>query len=194
MRAFTTMNKTRLLSAAAVLAALVSCNREQPGEVHTAGLKNRKSVIEIEPLPSERVIAGQTVYVPVYSSVLTSDRAHRFNLAVTLSVRNTDPTHSIVIVAVRYYDDDGHLIRDYLKKPLQIGPMASIEFFVTENDTSGGVSASFVVEWVADQSVNAPVVESVMIGIASTQGVSFTCPGRVLKDQGRLKAAGDASR
>ncbi len=47
------------------------------------------------------------------------------------------------------------VVRDYLKKPLEIGPMASVEFFVPESDTSGGVSASFLVEWVAAQAVTA---------------------------------------
>jgi hypothetical protein len=56
---------------------------------------------------------------------------------------------------------------------------------VKESDTRGGVSASFLVEWVAEQSVSAPLVESVMIGTASTQGVSFTCPGRVIDDRRR---------
>ena len=55
--------------------------------------------------------------------------------------------------------------------------MASAEFFVKESDTRGGVSASFLVEWVAEQSVSDPLVETVMIGTASTQGVSFAYRG-----------------
>ena len=69
-----------------------------------------------------------------------------------------------------------------------------MEFFVKESDTSGGVSASFLVEWVAEQAVTAPVVESVMIGTASTQGISFTCPGRVLSDRTRAPRGGGESR
>jgi hypothetical protein len=69
--------------------------------------------------------------------------------------------------------------------------MASTEFFVSESDTKGGVSASFLVEWVALERVTAPVVESVMVGTLSTQGVSFTCPGRVLAERGH--AGGNAN-
>ena len=48
------------------------------------------------------------------------------------------------------------------------------EFFV------GGNGANFMVEWKSDKFVNPPVVESIMIGTKSTQGVSFTSRGRVL--------------
>jgi Protein of unknown function (DUF3124) len=174
-----------LILSAFLLGSLTSCGGQQPAGIHAPGLGARKGVVEVAPVESGRVVAGQTIYVPAYSSVATSDRAHGFNLAVTLSIRNTDRTHPIVVASAGYYDQDGQLVRDYLKKPLRIGPMASIELFVAEGDTSGGASASFLVEWVAERSASAPLVESVMIGTASTQGVSFTCPGRVLADRSR---------
>jgi hypothetical protein len=91
----------------------------------------------------------------------------------------------MILNSVRYYGQEGQVARDYLKKPVRIGPMSSTEFFVSESDTMGGVSASFRVEWVAEQNVTAPVVEAVMVGTLSGQGVSFTCPGRVLSDRSR---------
>lgn len=171
-----------------------SCNREPLAEIHAPGVRTRKAVTEIESTAGMKVVAGQTIYVPSYSSIYTSDKANAFYLATTLSIRNTDRNQPIVITTARYYDQDGEVIRDYLKKPLRIGPMASIEFFVPESDTSGGVSASFLVEWVAEQSVNAPHVESVMIGAASTQGVALTSPGRVLSDRSRGITQGNESR
>jgi hypothetical protein len=179
------MKLVKLVCAAFVLASLTSCGRHQPTEIHAPGLEARKAVFEVEPIETSGVVAGQTIYVPAYSSVFTSDRAHSFNLAVTLSIRNTDRTHSILVTSTSYYNQDGQRVRDYLKKPLRIGPMASTEFFVSESDTSGGVSASFLVEWVAEQSVSVPLVESVMIGTASNQSVSFTCPGRVVAVRSR---------
>jgi Protein of unknown function (DUF3124) len=180
------MKSVYFLVAAFCLAGLSSCNNQQPtGEIPATGGKARKQVVEVEPIDSGRVVAGQTIYVPAYSSIYTSDRAHRFELAVTLSIRNTDQDHPMILNTARYYDQDGQLIRDYLKKPLRIGPMSSTEFFVSESDTKGGVSASFLVEWVAEQTLTAPVVESVMVGTSSGQGVSFTCSGRVLADRSR---------
>jgi hypothetical protein len=180
------MKSVTFLLAASFLVGLSSCHNQQPTEGIPADAgKARKQVVDVEPIDSGRVVAGQTIYVPAYSSIYTSDRAHRFELAVTLSIRNTDQDHPIILTKARYYDQDGQFIRDYLKKPLRIGPMSSTEFFVSESDTKGGVSASFRVEWVAEQSVTTPVVESVMVGTLSGQGVSFTCPGRVLVDRSR---------
>lgn len=143
----------------------------------------RTGVAEFEPGPDFRPTAGQTIYVPAYSHVHTSSDARPFDLAVTLSVRNTDRDRPIVLTAVRYHDQDGKLVRDPLPRPLRIAPLAAMEFFVEERDTSGGSSASFLVEWVAVDPVSPPVVEAVMIGTASTQGISFTCPGRVVSER-----------
>ena len=40
-----------------------------------------------------RLVKGQTIYVPAYSHVYHGDRQQPFQLAVTLSVRNTDLAH-----------------------------------------------------------------------------------------------------
>ncbi len=128
----------------------------------------------------DKVAAGQMVYVPVYSQVYTADNADPLNLAVTLFVRNTDPARSIVLTRVDYFDSGGKSTRDFLPKPLQIEPLASVDFFVKESDASGGASPSFVVQWVATEVPNDPVIESVMIGTSGTLGISFTGFGRVI--------------
>ena len=61
--------------------------------------------------------------------------------------------------------------------------MASTDFVVRRTDTSGGLGANFIVEWVAEKEVSEPVIEAVMIGAESTQGISFVSPGRVIKTQ-----------
>ena len=188
------MRFAHTILAAFVLTSLASCGRPPSAEIHAPGAKARSGVAEAAPIDDRRVVAGQTVYVPAYSSVYTADQAHRFDLAVMLSIRNTDPHQPVVITAARYFDQDGQLVRNYLDKPMRIQPMAAMEFFVAESDTRGGISASFLVEWVAEQSVTAPVIESVMIGTASTQGISFTCPGRVLADRARSQPSGPSGR
>jgi hypothetical protein len=179
------MRYLRILLPVVSLVTVASCHGGQQAEVHAPGVTSRKTVVEIEPLaPDFRPAAGQTIYVPAYPSIFISDKAQTFDLAVTLSIRNTDRKNAIILTSAAYYDHDGQLVRDYPQKPLRIGPRASVEYFVTERDTSGGVSASFFVEWVSEQPVTSPVVESVMAGTAGNQGISFTCPGRVLTDCG----------
>jgi hypothetical protein len=174
------------LFALLLLSAGVSCDR--PRQHDDAGKRagRRTGVAEIE--PGEAIppaVAGQTVYVPAYSSIPTADNSLLYQLSITLSIRNTDRTRPIVINAVRYHDQDGRPVRDFLKKPLRIGPMAAIEFFIREGDSTGGTSSSFLVEWVADQAVSDPYIEAVMVGTAGNQGISLTCPGRVVATLGR---------
>jgi hypothetical protein len=174
-----------ILVAVLSLASGASCDRERPPRPVT-GRPNaaaRPGVVEIETAAGLKPAVGQRVFVPAYSHIFTADDARPYNLAVTLSIRNTEDARPIVVTSVRYFDQDGRLVRRYVKKPLMLAPLASIDFFVKESDTSGGSSASFLVEWSAEQHVTEPIIEAVMIGTAGTQGISFICPGRVLSNQ-----------
>lgn len=134
-----------------------------------------------------QVAMGETIYVPVYSHIYHYNRQEIFNLAVTLSIRNTDLSNSLIITSVRYYNSDGKLVKQYLQQPIQLDALASTDFFVDRNDTSGGLGANFIVEWVAQTKISEPVVEAVMIGTDYQQGISFTSPGKVIKNQNNYK-------
>jgi len=128
---------------------------------------------------------GQSVYVPVYSHIFFGDRAATFDLAATLSIRNPDPVHSISVTAVDYHDSGGRLLKSHLPKPVVLGPLASTEVFVPESDTSGGFGASFVVRWKSEKPVVPPVIECLMIGARSGQGISIISPGRVMSERSK---------
>jgi hypothetical protein len=125
---------------------------------------------------------GQTVYVPAYSHIYSGDTEYKFLLAVTLSIRNTDPKNSLTVTSVDYFDTNGKLIKKYLEKPVFLAPMSSTRYVVKESDESGGSGANFIVTWKADQAVHAPIIESVMIGTRSQQGISFTSRGQVISE------------
>lgn len=129
-----------------------------------------------------RLSKGQTVYVPIYSHIYSGDSEHPFYLAATLSVRNTDPKHSITVLAVDYYDSNGKLLKAYLKSPIDLNPLASMPYFVKESDKSGGMGAHFIVGWKSDHEVSPPLLESVMIGTQTQQGISFTSRGQVIEE------------
>lgn len=109
------------------------------------------------------------------------------NLTATLSVRNTDLTHPMIVASVKYYDNNGKLVRKYLERPVELGPLASTNFVVDQEDTSGGSGAAFVVEWVTQKEVSVPVIESVMINTSGNQGLSIVSPGRVIKSRANSK-------
>lgn len=134
------------------------------------------------------IAMGQTIYVPVYSHIYYENQQNLFYLSATLSIRNTDMTHPIIITSVRYYDTKGKLIKQYLEQPVELSPLASMDFVVERTDTSGGSGANFIVEWIAETTVSEPVVEAVMISAVSNQGISFISNGKVIKNHSNKKS------
>ena len=126
---------------------------------------------------------GQTVYVPGYSHIYSGDREHPVLLAVTVSIRNTDPVRSIVVESVDYFDSNGKLVKRYVTGPLAIGPMGSIRYVVPESDKAGGSGANFVVRWKSSRPVNTPIIESIQISTKMQQGISFTSRGQVIIEE-----------
>jgi hypothetical protein len=125
---------------------------------------------------------GQTVYVPIYSHIYSGLKGRPFSLAATLSIRNTDPKNAITLVSVKYYDSDGKLVKEYLGKPAELKAMATTRYILTEGDTTGGSGANFLVKWQSAVKVNPPLIEGVMIGTRSGQGISFVSRGQVINE------------
>ena len=126
--------------------------------------------------------AGQTIYVPIYSHIYSGLKGRPFSLAATLSIRNTDPKYPIMLVSVQFFDSDGKLLKEYLDKPTELKAMASTRYIITEGDTTGGSGANFLVKWKSQNRVNPPLVEGVMIGTRSGQGISFVSRGQVIDE------------
>jgi len=129
-----------------------------------------------------RLSKGQTLYVPVYSNIFSAPKKIPFNLATILSIRNTDMSNSIKILAADYYDTRGKLVRKYYRQPITLAPLESTDIFIPEDDTAGGTGANFIVRWNSQKEVNVPIIECVMIGMKSGQGISFVSPGQEIKE------------
>lgn len=129
-----------------------------------------------------RLSKGQTLYVPVYSNVFAGPRKLPLHLAATLSIRNTDMASSFRVTSIDYYDTSGKMLRRHLERPTVVGPLATTYIHIEERDTKGGFGANFIVRWQADSIINAPVIESVMIGATGGQGISFVSPGQEIRE------------
>ena len=129
-----------------------------------------------------RLSKGQTLYVPVYSNIFSAPKKIPFNLATILSIRNTDMSNPIQILAADYYDTRGKLVRKYYQQPITLAPLESTDIFIPEDDTAGGTGANFIVRWNSQKEVNVPIIECVMIGMKSGQGISFVSPGQEIKE------------
>jgi hypothetical protein len=180
-----------LTIAVIVLASCTSSKIPPKSQSNTEGVTPSQKVVTLD--ENFKIAMGQTIYVPVYSHIYHQDQQDRqdqqkiFNLAATLSIRNTDLTKPIIITSVRYYDSNGKLVKQYLERPIELSAIASTDYVVNKTDTSGGLGANFIVEWVAQTEVSEPVIEAVMIGTDFQQGISFISPGRVIKSQNNYK-------
>jgi hypothetical protein len=123
---------------------------------------------------------GQTIYVPAYSHIYSGNRERPFLLTVIVSIRNIDPKQPIKVTTVDYYETQGNLLTKFVETPVTLKPLESIRYVIPEKDKAGGSGANFIVEWKSDKFVNPPIVESVMIGTRSGQGVSFTSRGQAI--------------
>ena len=124
----------------------------------------------------------KTVYIPVYSEIFVSGGG-KLNLAITLSIRNTDFIYPLIVNNVNYYNTAGKLIENYLEAPYLLEPMASTHFFVSQTDARGGAGANFIVKWSANKLANEPIIEAVMAGSTGTQGMSFISSGKIIKSK-----------
>lgn len=130
---------------------------------------------------SQTLRQGQDVYVPAYSHIYHGNKETPLLLSVTLSIRNIDPTNSITITKADYFETEGALVKQYISKPLTLGPLGSERFIVPQKDNTGGSGANFIVTWKAAKPTNPPIIESVMIGTQSQLGISFTSRGQPLQ-------------
>jgi Protein of unknown function (DUF3124) len=131
-------------------------------------------------LPSDFVPAvTERVYVPIYSDIYYEDNHSKLPLEGTLSIRNTDATHSMILKSIRYYGSSGNLIQSLLDHAVTLGPFATADVVVPRTHEAGGSGANFVVDWVSAKKISEPLVEAVMVSIGSPQSVSFVSRGVV---------------
>ena len=143
------------------------------------------SVILPAPANSEiQLSAGETIYVPIYSNVFSGPKKLPFQLAAMLSIRNTDPKYPITILRVDYYDNNGSIVEKYIENHFELGPFASMHFYVKEYDKRGGTGANFIVQWRSANKVNKPIIQGIMLGLSYGQGLSFICPGQPIEEHG----------
>lgn len=120
-------------------------------------------------------------YVPVYSNILHNNMKYPFELTATLSIRNTNFTDSIYVFSAQYYNTKGDAIKEFVKNPILVKGMESINFVIESGDKGGGLGANFVVNWGAKNIANPPLIQTVMISTEGQQGISFVCDGFEIK-------------
>lgn len=146
--------------------------------------------------PAEEPARGakrqRTVYVPAYSHLRNSTKA-RTSYAITLSVRNVDPTATITLAHVDYFDTSGHRVRRYLSEPKDLRPLETAEFFVELADDVGGSGANFLVYWEGPSDAHPLLTESIMVGFMGAGYAAFTSRGVELARRPAIPAPGGSA-
>ena len=125
---------------------------------------------------------GQTIYLPVYSSMLFGNLSRagipsRVLLSAMVSVRNTDPSRSVRLTSVQYHESTGKLLREFQQEPVTVEPLSTREYFVELHDDSGGSGATFLIRWESDTLASPPLVEAIHANLDSARGVVFITQG-----------------
>ena len=119
---------------------------------------------------------GKT-YLPVYSHIYHIHEHRTFDLTITVSIRNVSITDSVYILKADYFNTVGENIRQYIKSPIYLKPLETLEIIIEEQDIEGGSGANFVFDWAIVNDKNPPLFEAVMISTYGQQGLSFTTRG-----------------
>jgi hypothetical protein len=163
----------RLLSTS-LFALALGCGQppEEPEPEPAEDSEYEPPVVDEAQGPSSR----RTVYVPAYSH-LDREGGDEILFAITLSVRNVDPSATIELTHVEYHDTRGRRVRRYLNEPRELAPLETAEFSVDTFDESGGSGANFLVYWQGPSDAHPLLTETVMIGHVGAGYVAFTSRG-----------------
>lgn len=151
-------------------------NKQEIKERQKNAYKHFKETdITIEPSFSKKEF-----YVPVYSHIYYAQ--NRFTkLSITLSIRNTDSEKNLYVENIDYYNTEGTLVKQYIKKPHVLKPMASVDFVVNLEDMSGGSGANFLVNIASKEKINEPIIQAIMINNSGNSNLCFTSQGEVVQ-------------
>jgi hypothetical protein len=159
-----------------------TCSDEKPKkDLYMNHVEFDPNTLIVKEDSSAKKVRGQVLYLPVYSNIPYMERERKYSLSAFLAIHNTDLTNRMTITKVMFFDNDGNPVANYLERDSVIQPLGSTNFFIPESDRSG-TGANFIVEWVSDTLINEPLIESVMLGLSSGQGVSFSSVGRIIRE------------
>lgn len=120
------------------------------------------------------------IYVPIYSDVYIDRMNQNSLLTATLSIRNTSLNDSLFVTSIDYYNTVGDLVKKFVDQPIGLAPMATVNYVIEKEDTSGGAGANFIVMLNSNNNIK-PLLQAVMIGENGNKGFAFITDGYSVK-------------
>jgi len=113
-------------------------------------------------------------YLSIYSQIYNLSQHKKYNLTAMVSLRNTSEKDTIYLLKADYHGTHGKMIKQYIKKPVYLLPMETLDIVIEESDVSGGTGSNFIFDWKTPKGATEPIFESVMSSTVGSQGLSFT--------------------
>jgi len=169
----------RVMAILILIISFWACSGKEPPFNEKAGGSFRHDELRVADSDVAK-IRGQVLYVPIYSNIPYIE-SKKFDLSAFIAIHNTDLKNTIKVTKVLYFDNDGRLVKDFLKAEHILPPLGATNFFIPQADTSG-TGANFLVEWLADVPVSEPLIESIMLNLEGNRGISFLSKGKVIRE------------
>ncbi|MEP1035559.1 DUF3124 domain-containing protein [Ekhidna sp.] len=122
---------------------------------------------------------GQT-YLSVYSDIYINTDQERILLGATISIKNPNRTDSIFLTSADYFETTGTLLRNYVKAPVFVLPMETVEIVIPRLDKEGGSGANFLFDWRKREQAFEPIFECLMLSAIGNRSFSFSTHGQHL--------------
>jgi len=160
-----------------IIVLAISCyKKEETNEIEKVDWKKRTANIK----QIDSLDFGRT-YLSIYSQIYSFTEHKTHNLTAMVSLRNTSFNDTIYILKANYYHTKGHLVRNYIKQPIYLAPLETVEIIIDETDIEGGTGSNFIFDWKIPKPCPEPLFEGIMSSTMSQQGLSFTTQGKQIE-------------
>jgi hypothetical protein len=175
-----TLMQLRYAIAPVAVFLLMGCNTTPDPNVTVTGEDELTSLELHRELSSNDKKFEEVVYVPIYSDIYINRLNQKALLSATLSIRNTSLSDSLFVSTIDYYNTEGQLVKNFIKHPIGLAPMATVNYVIEKEDTSGGSGANFIVKLNSDKDIN-PLIEAIMIADNGNKSFAFSVEGYTIE-------------
>ncbi|WP_306640331.1 DUF3124 domain-containing protein [Sanyastnella coralliicola] len=156
-----------------VITVLFACDNEPHVQFPEENWSDRVATMQ----NTDSMAHGKT-YLSVYSQIYSFSQQRKYNMTGMVSLRNLSESDTVYILRADYFNTVGKNIRSYVKKPVFLAPMETIEIVIAQSDVEGGTGSNFLFEWKTPSGCPEPLFEGVMNSMEGALGASFTTTGK----------------
>jgi hypothetical protein len=163
---------------------LFACNKTQKSKFPYDEVKELDTNSLTVKTSNFKNVKGQLLYLPIYSNIpfKIDTTKFEFDMSAFVAIHNTDLKNEIKVLKVLYFNTQGKMVYDFLKSETKtLKPLETVDFYVPHEDKSG-TGANFLIEWISDDYVNEPLIESVTINLKTYHSAAIVSQGKIIRE------------